>query len=332
MPEPGPRNLITDVAGLLVGHATDERAATGVTVIRCERPMKAAVDVRGGGPGTRETDVLAPENLVNEIEAVVFSGGSVFGLAAADGVAAKLSHQGVGLRLSDSGPAIPIVPAAVLHDLAFGGDKNWGATPPYQQLGRDALDNLRRDFGLGSIGAGRGARAGTVAGGVGSASIELGDNVLVGALAVVNAVGSPLLPDGKTYYAWMFEHNGEFGNLPPPADPGLSDPFPEFGRLNERGDVTAGANTTLVVVAASVALTNPELKRVAMMAHDGLARAIRPSHLPFDGDIVFAVSSGEVSEPDGTGFIERPSTVSRIGSAAADCVTRAIARGVYEAR
>ena len=212
MPNPGALNLITDISGVLVGHATDDKANTGVTVLRCEHAMKAAVDVRGGAPGTRETDVLAPENLVHEVQAVVLSGGSVFGLAAADGVAAELSHQGVGLHMTDSGPAIPIVPAAVLHDLGYAGDKNWGATPPYQQLGRDALGDARTKFALGTIGAGKGARAGTVAGGIGSASIDLGDGVVVGALAAVNSLGSALLADGETFHAWLFEQNGEFGN------------------------------------------------------------------------------------------------------------------------
>ncbi len=332
MPNPGALNLITDISGVLVGHATDDKANTGVTVLRCEHAMKAAVDVRGGAPGTRETDVLAPENLVHEVQAVVLSGGSVFGLAAADGVAAELSHQGVGLHMTDSGPAIPIVPAAVLHDLGYAGDKNWGATPPYQQLGRDALGDARTKFALGTIGAGKGARAGTVAGGIGSASIDLGDGVVVGALAAVNSLGSALLADGETFHAWLFEQNGEFGNQAPPTSREIGDPFPELGRLTADGRFNAGANTTLAIVVTTVDLTSTELKRVAMMAHDGVARAIRPSHTSFDGDIVFALSSGAVNMTADGAKIERPVVVTRIGSAAADCLARAIARGVFEAR
>jgi len=305
---------------------------TGVTVLCCEHPMKAAVDVRGGGPGTRETEVLAPENLVEAVDALVLSGGSVFGLAAADGIAAALSHRGVGLRLTDNGPAIPIVPAAVLHDLDYAGDKDWGATPPYQQLGRDALDNTTQKFALGSVGAGRGARAGLQAGGIGSASIDLGDSVVVAALTAVNCVGSAVLPDGETYYGWSFELDGEFGGKAPPPAFEISDPLPEFGRLSTDGRLKAGSNTTLAIVATSVALEVTELKRVAMMAHDGMARAIRPSHTPFDGDTVFAISSAAVEIAAHGGNIERAMMVSRVGSAAADCLARAIARGVFEAQ
>jgi len=330
MPGPGKLNLITDVAGLLIGHATADAARTGVTVLRCERPMTAAVDVRGGGPGTRETDVLLPENLVDEIDALVLSGGSVFGLAAADGVASALSHRGVGLRLSGSGPAIPIVPAAVLHDLGNGGKKDWEDTPPYRRLGIEALAAAGKEFDLGATGAGRGATAGTVAGGIGSTSIDLGEDVIIGALAVVNSMGSVLLPDGETFYAWQYEQAHEFGNRKAPAKYDLGDPFPEFGRLHAGGRIQAGANTTLTVVATTVELSPTELRRVAMMAHDGMARAIRPAHTPFDGDIVFAVSNRAVCLPEGREEFRRAAAVARIGSAAADCLARAIARGVFE--
>lgn len=331
MPSPGALNLISDISGILIGHATDDKAVTGVTVVSCEHAMKAAVDVRGGGPGTRETEVLAAENLVNEVNAIVLSGGSVFGLAAADGIAASLSHQGVGLRLTTGGPAIPIVPAAVLHDLGFAGDKNWGAMPPYRQLGCDALLDAKAEFALGSIGAGKGARAGMRPGGIGSASIDLGDGLVVGALVVVNSVGSALFPDGETFYAWQFEQNGEFGNRAAPSSTDTAEPLPELGRLSADGRLRAGANTTLAVVATTLDLSGAELKRVAMMAHDGMARAIRPSHTYFDGDVVFAVSSGARKSATDGAALEHPVTVTRIGSAAADCLARAIARGVFEA-
>ena len=183
---PGPKNLITDVAGLKVGHATNESVRTGVTAVICAGGWTAAVDVRGGGPGTRETDALAPENLVARAHAVVLAGGSVFGLAAADGVTAALSTQGIGLQLRPGSPAIPIVPCAVLHDLSNGGDKNWGLSPPYRDLGLSAAAAAQRDFALGSIGAGRGALAGMRKGGIGSASLDCHEGLMVGALVAVN--------------------------------------------------------------------------------------------------------------------------------------------------
>ncbi|MEM7020466.1 MAG: P1 family peptidase [Pseudomonadota bacterium] len=330
---PGPRNLITDIDGILIGHATDEKACTGVTVLQCEHRMTAAVDVRGGGPGTRETDVLAPENLVDQIDAIVLSGGSVFGLAAADGVTAELSHRGLGLNLSNGrNPAIPIVPAAILHDLGNAGDKNWGTHPPYQNLGREALSVVNKHFELGAVGAGKGARAGTFAGGIGSTSIVLEDDIVVGALVAVNPIGSAVLPDGITFYAWPYEQDGEFGNQAPPQKFDLSDPFPELSRLHAEGRDQARSNTTLAIVATSLELTRVELQRVAIMAQDGMARAIRPAHAPFDGDVVFAVSSATTTLDGEPSDAKRSRAVARIGSAAADCLARAIARGVFEAK
>ena len=330
MTSPGPRNSMTDLSGIHVGHATDERAASGVTVIRFEQAMTAAVDVRGGGPGTRETDVLAPENLVDKADALVLSGGSVFGLAAADAVAAALSHQGVGLRMSNRGPGVPIVPAAVLYDLDNNGTKDWGEVPPYRHLGQEALNATGRDFALGSVGAGRGANAGTEKGGVGSASINLGDGVIVAALAVVNSLGTVRMADGESFYAWPYELNAEFGGQPPPAHQDLSEPIPSMCRLGADGHLKAGANTTLAVVATSLDISATELKRIALAAHDGMARAIRPVHTLFDGDIVFAVSTGACSP--GKDDLQRMTQITQVGSAAADTLARAIARGVYTAQ
>jgi L-aminopeptidase/D-esterase-like protein len=324
---PGPKNLITDVPGIAVGHATDERVRSGVTVVLCGEDWPAAVDVRGGAPGTRETDALCPSNLVGRAHALVLAGGSVFGLAAADGVAAALSAREVGLRLRAGSPAIPIVPAAVLHDLGNGGDKGWGLEPPYRNLGMRALQAAGTDFALGKVGAGRGAMAGLIAGGVGSASLDLGSGLVVGAMAVVNSIGSALMPDGMTYWAWAFELNGEFGGASPPSVMDLSDPAPDESRLLAVGRLQAGANTLLGVVACSANLTTVECKRVAMMAHDGVARALRPAHTPFDGDTVFAVAGG-VTLDEGP---RRASQIGRIGSAAADCMARAITRGVVSA-
>lgn len=327
---PAPRNLITDIAGLKVGHATDEKVASGVTALLCTPGWTAAVDVRGGGPGTRETDALAAENLVGRAHAVVLAGGSVFGLGAADGVAAALSSQGIGLVLRPGSPAIPIVPSAVLHDLANGGDKKWGLEPPYRALGIKAAAAASEEFALGSVGAGRGAMAGFIKGGIGSTSLDLGEGLIVGALVALNAVGSALMPDGNTYWAWPYEIDREFGGRGGPQGPvDLSDPAPGQARLLEIGRLQPGANTTLAVVACNADLTTVECRRVAMMAHDGMARAVRPAHTPFDGDTIFALASG--AAPLG-GTLTRAAHIARIGSAAADCLTRAIGRAVHHSQ
>jgi L-aminopeptidase/D-esterase-like protein len=234
------------------------------------------------------------------------------------------------LHLRPGSPAIPIVPCAVLHDLGNGGNKAWGTTPPYRELGIRALHAAADEFALGSIGAGRGAVAGLVKGGVGSVSLNLGEGLHVGALVALNSVGSALMPDGKTYWAWAFELDHELGGAAPPgAGMDLSDPVPEESRLSSLGRLEPGVNTTLAVVACSADLSTAECKRVAMMAHDGIARAVRPAHTPFDGDTVFALASGAIAlGPSGL----RAADVARIGSAAADCVSRAIARAVHEAR
>jgi L-aminopeptidase/D-esterase-like protein len=324
---PALNNLITDVAGIRVGHATDEAVRSGVTTLLCGAAWTAAVDVRGGGPGSRETDTLSPENLVGRAHAVVLAGGSVFGLAAADGVASALSAAGTGLQFQPGSPRIPIVPSAVLHDLANGGDKSWGSAPPYRDLGVRSLSAAGTDFALGSVGAGRGAMAGLVKGGIGSASLDLGGGLIVGALVALNSVGSALMPDGETYWAWPFELDREFGGRGPPRRTmDLSNPAPDDSRLQAIGRLQSGANTTLGVIACSADLTNVECKRVAMMAHDGIARAVRPAHTPFDGDTIFALASGAL-ELDRS--LQRAAHIGRIGSAAADCLARAIARAVH---
>jgi L-aminopeptidase/D-esterase-like protein len=326
---PAPRNLITDIAGLRVGHATDEIVRSGVTVLLCDGAWAASVDVRGGGPGGRETDALAPENLVGRAHAVVLSGGSVFGLAAADAVAAALSAKKVGLQFRPDSPRIPIVPAAVLHDLGNGGDKDWGLEPPYHALGMRALDAAGPEFTLGSVGAGRGAMAGLLKGGVGSTSLDLGEGLIVGALVALNSVGSARMPDGRTYWAWAFELGDEFGGGGPPSRRmDASDPAPDESRLSAIGRLQPGVNTTLGVVACNADLTTAECKRVAMMAQDGIARAVRPAHTPFDGDTVFALASGALPL---SANLQRAAGIGRIGSAAADCLARAIARAVHYA-
>ena len=330
MPRPGPRNLITDVPGLTVGSAQDEAVRTGVTVILCPEGWSAAVDVRGGGPGVRETETLSPENSFSRAHAICLSGGSVFGLGAADGVASVLSVRDVGIRRVPTSPAIPIVPAAVLHDLGNGGDKVWGLDPPYRGLGMAAVAAAGEDFQLGAVGAGRGAMAGLIKGGLGSASIDLGGGLIVGALVAANPVGSVFMPDGETFWAWPFEINGEYGGRFPNGPVSATEPLPDETKLGVAGRLRAGANTTLAVIAVSADLSTAEAKRVAMMAHDGMGRAVRPAHTTFDGDVVFALASGAVTL--GSDPATRPVEVSRLGSAAADCLARAIARAVYEAR
>lgn len=320
---PGPRNLITDVPGLTVGQAQDETVRTGVTVILPTQRAVCAVDVRGGGPGTRETDALNPENLVGSVDAVVLSGGSMYGLAAGDGVAAWLGARGRGFRVSPlpQVPPSPIVPAAILFDLGNGGDKQWGLEPPYRRLGVEAAEAAGLDIALGVAGAGYGAKAGQLKGGTGSVSVVTHDGYTVGALACVNSFGSVVGGDGLTFWAAPFEIDGEFGGRSPA---GLSIGPDDWGLA--KGNPAARENTTIACVATDAALTPAQAKRVAIMAQAGLAQAIRPIHAPFDGDVVFALSTGRL------GLGEAPDRmVARLGALAADCLARAVARGVYEA-
>ncbi len=317
---PGPRNDITDVPGIKVGQAHDAIARTGVTVVIPDAPAVIAGDIRGGGPGTRETDLLDPSTLVERADAVVLAGGSSYGLGAADGVAAHLGAEGKGFRLIDipGVPPSPIVPAAILYDLANGGDKGWGETPPYPALGRKAAAAVGAPLKQGRAGAGFGARAGAEPGGVGSVSYDAGGGLIIGALMAVNSFGSVRAPGSKAFWAAPFEMNGEFGAFgAPPA--GIAADLPADTKL-----AAPRANTTIGVVAVSAALTQAEARRVAIMAQDGIARAIRPVHGPTDGDVIFVLAAGEV-EPQG------PLDLTRIGSIAADCVARAVARAVYEA-
>lgn len=322
---PGPRNLITDVAGLRVGQAADAGARTGVTVILPDDRAVCAVDVRGGGPGTRETDALNGWNLVHSVDAVVLSGGSVYGLAAADGVATWLGAHGRGFALATMAgvPRSPIVPAAILYDLANGGNKAWGMEPPYRRLGIEAVGQAAVSFALGTAGAGYGAGAGALKGGIGSASLRTWDGMTIGAIVAVNCFGSPVVPGGKHFWAAPFEFGREFGGLGPAPNVVEGEDWGEA-----KANPGARENTTIACVATDVALDTDEMKRVAIMAQDGLARAIRPVHCPFDGDVVFGLSTGRVKLPDSP---MRPFVIARIGAAAADTLARAVARGVFEA-
>jgi L-aminopeptidase/D-esterase-like protein len=322
-PGAGPLNLITDVAGVRVGEAHDAAARTGVTVILPPDRAVCACDVRGGAPGTRETDVLALENLVDEVDAIVLSGGSVYGLAAADGVAAALGASGKGYRLAAAPgvPSSPIVPAAILYDLANGGDKGWGESPPYRELGVRAARGADAIFELGTAGAGYGAMSGRLKGGLGSASAIGEDGFCVGAIVAVNSFGASVAPGGRTFWAAPYEIEAEFGGL---GAAGLRAAPDDWGLA--KGPPTGRENTTIACVATDAALTPPEAKRLAIMAQDGFARALRPAHSPFDGDVVFAFATG--ARPLGE---RRWLAVAKLGALAADSLARAIARGVYEA-
>ena len=309
------RNLITDVPGVLVGNAQDVRLASGSTAIVFEAPAVGSIDVRGGGPGTRETALLDPAQTVQGIDAIALSGGSAFGLDAASGVQAWLREQGRGFAVRSA--RVPIVPGAILFDLLNGGDKNWDRYPPYRDLGYQAAAAAGTAFELGSVGAGLGATTVNLKGGLGSASAVC-DGFTVGALAAVNAAGSVVTGDGPWFWAAPFERDGEYGGL------GLPPSLPAGG-LDSVTKANPRTSTTLAVVATDAVLTKAEAKRLAVMAQTGLARAIYPVHTPLDGDIVFAVSTGRKPLAD-------PMLgLTTLGTAAANCVARAIARAVYEA-
>ena len=312
---PGPRNLITDVAGLRVGNASDARVNSGATVLTADAPFVAAVDIRGGAPGTRETDLLAPGRLVSDVDALVLSGGSAFGLDAASGVADTLRARGRGYPAGDA--RVPIVPAAILFDLDNGGDKGW-ETNPYRALGVAALEAASEDFAIGTAGAGTGAATATWKGGLGSASYVLESGITIGALVAVNPLGGVTAPGSRHFHAAPYEVGDEFGGLgPAPA------PLPAYERgMLQVGDPDPGTNTTIAIVATDAALDKAEARRLAEMAHDGMARAIYPSHTPFDGDLVFAVSTG--ARPAGAEALI-------LGHVASLCLARAIARAIFAA-
>ncbi|MDE9449866.1 P1 family peptidase [Aliiroseovarius sp. Z3] len=311
--KPGPRNLITDVAGLRVGNAEDHVIKTGATVLVGDAPFTAGVHIMGGAPGTRETALLSPDKLVQQVDALVLSGGSAFGLDAASGVVDGLRAQGRGFQVGDQ--RVPIVPGAILFDLLNGGDKGW-AENPYKALGRVALEAAGEEFGLGTTGAGTGATVEGLKGGLGSASLVLESGITVGALVAVNALGAVTMGDGPSFWAAPWEMKGEFGG----RGMGTHDPT-----LEPRPEAQMGENTTIAIVATDADLTQAQATRLATAAHDGMARAIHPSHTPFDGDLVFAAATGVQALPD-EGF-----DALRLGHAAATCLARAIARGVYAA-
>jgi D-aminopeptidase len=313
------KNLLTDIAGVSVGHADDAAVASGVTAILFDKPAVASIDVRGGGPGIREDSLLMPHNVVEAIDAITLSGGSALGLDAAGGVQAWLAERGRGFRIRDA--VVPIVPGAICFDLLNGGNKAWGRFPPYRDLAYAAADAASGDFRLGSVGAGMGATTANLKGGLGSASAKTDDGVTVAALAVVNAVGAVTVGSGPWFWAAPFEVDAEFGGrgLPPSFTPDML-----TMRLKGGAEATAAENTTLVVVVTDAQLTKPQAKRLAMIAQTGMARAIYPVHAPLDGDVVFAAATG--AKP-----VDPLFGLTKLGGLAANTVARAIARGVYAA-
>jgi L-aminopeptidase/D-esterase-like protein len=310
------RNLITDVAGIKVGHAEDRRLGSGATAIVFDEPAVASIDVRGGGPGTRETALLDPAQTVEGIDAITLSGGSAFGLDAASGVQAWLREQGRGFAVRSA--KVPIVPAAILFDLLSAGDKQWGRFPPYRELGYAAAAAAAADFPLGSVGAGTGATTVNCKGGIGSASALGPGGVTVGALAAVNAAGRVTIGGGPWFWAAPFEVGDEYGGRGWPAE------FPSQA-LEALTKGSARESTTLVVVATDAVLTKPQAKRLAVMAQSGLSRAIYPVHSPLDGDVVFAAATARRPLNDPL------SGLTELGALAANVVARAIARGVFAA-
>jgi L-aminopeptidase/D-esterase-like protein len=313
------KNLLTDISGVRVGHADDQALASGVTAIVFDKPVIAAMDVRGGAPGTREGALLDLANTVERIDAIALSGGSAFGLETGGGVQAWLAEQGRGFVVR--GAVIPIVPGAICFDLLNGGNKKWGRFAPYRDLGYAAAAAASETFALGSAGAGLGATTVNFKGGLGSASAVTQAGIRVAALAVVNAVGSVTVGDGPWFWAAPFETDGEFGGrgLPPSFTPDML-----AMRIKGGAAATSVENTTLAVVVTDAILTKPQARRLAMIAQTGFARAIYPVHAPTDGDVLFAAATGEKSVDPLAGLTE-------LGMVAANVVARAIARGVYTA-
>lgn len=309
------RNLITDVAGVRVGHADDRKLGSGATAIVFDAPVIAAIDLRGGGPGTREVDLLDPAMTVEHVDAIALSGGSAFGLDTASGVQAWLAEQGRGFPVRTA--RVPIVPGAILFDLLSGGDKKWGRFPPYRDLGYAAAAGASQDFALGSAGAGLGATIVNLKGGIGSASAMTPDGITIGAIAAVNAAGSVTMGSGPYFWAGAFEIGQEFGGRgwPSPLPPDALD-APTKGSLQ---------STTLAVIATDAILSKAQAKRLAIMAQTGLVRAVYPVHTPLDGDVVFAAATGKKKLADPL------LSLSALGALAANVLARAIARGVYEA-
>ena len=326
----GKNNAITDVSGIEVGRY--DRNNTGTTVVLVRNGAVGGVDVRGSAPGSRETDLLNPTNLVDKVNAVVLTGGSAYGLAAADGVMLWLEEKKIGWPVG-GGNVVPIVPAAVLYDPG-----RFGRTfqdRPTADFGRKACENASSGpVQMGNVGAGAGAISGGLKGGIGTASVDLGNGVIVGAIVAINSSGSTVNPETGEFYAKYLEVNNEFGGL----KPAFSSASPVAGQafavtLNEASEPVK--NTTIAVVATNVQLTKAQASKIAQMAHDGMARAVRPVHTMFDGDTVFSLATGELDPAvlkQQAAWGNMAANMNKIGSAAADALSRAIVHAMLNAQ
>jgi L-aminopeptidase/D-esterase-like protein len=311
------QNSLGDIAGIAVGHESDNRIASGVTAIIFDSPSIAAVAVLGGAPGGRELGQMDTDMTVERVDAIVLSGGSALGLDAAGGVQAALREAGRGAPFG--GVRVPLAPQAILFDLANGGDKDWGRFAPYRDLGYAAARAARPGpFALGSVGAGLGATTATLKGGLGTASARTRGGHVVAAIVAVNAVGTATIGDGPCFWAAPFEVEGEFGGR------GWPEHFTP-GDLAIRIKGRSQPATTIGLVATDAILTKAQAKRLAIMAHDGLARAVLPAHAPMDGDTIFAAATGRVALADPI------RDLTELGHTATQVFARAVARGVYEA-
>lgn len=314
----GPQNALTDITGLRVGHAEDHVIKTGTTVIRCDVPTIASVKILGGAPGTRDIALLEPENTVETVNAIALSGGSAFGLDAAGGVQQILRKEGQGFAI---GPHIvPIVPSAILFDLINGGNKDWGDSNPYFELGKKAALAASDQCPIGSVGAGFGALTANFKGGLGTASTLMDNGVTIAALVAVNALGSATIGKSGHFWAHPFEIGDEFGGLGAPrGNPAIGMPI-KFRNLQHQG-----TNTTIGVIATDAQLSKSAAKRLAIAAHDGFTRALWPSHTPLDGDLIFGLATGTSKiKPNDSDWID-------MSAIAASTMARAIARGIFSA-
>ena len=310
------RNLITDVAGITVGCADDPRLASGVTVALFDEPAVASVSVSGGAPAGRDLECLAPDARIDKVDAILFSGGSGFGLDAASGAQAFLRERGRGYAIG--GVLVPVVPQAICFDLLNGGDKDWGRYPPYREIAYAACELAGADFTLGTAGAGFGATTVNLKGGQGSVSARTPSGHVVGAVAIVNAIGSAVIGDGPHFWAAPFEQGDEFGGLGSPQHLGEND-----RKLAYKG--AAQFATTIAMVATDAVLTKAQAKRLAIIAQGGLPKGLRLAHALSDGDMVFAAATGRRPMADSL------RELTEIGAVASDCLARAVARGVYAA-
>ncbi len=307
----GPSNSITDIDGFLVGNAHDDKLKSGVTVLTRSTSFRASVSILGGAPGTKETDLLSPDKIVDNIDGIVLSGGSAFGLDASSGVMDCLKNQNRGF---DTGSIkVPIVPSAILFDLKNGGFKDWKINP-YRDLGQNAFLNVSETVEIGSVGAGCGATTSVVKGGLGTASFFYGDRVKVGAIVAVNSVGSPCFPNTNILYSDFFGANKEHLEKPPIIS------------LINSTKLLKGEATTLGIVCTNLNFNKSDLNRIATAAHAGIARAIEPSHTPFDGDIIFSATSG--TQP----IYMKENDLMLVCQLSALCITQAVGSAIKAAR